>query len=56
MADIEKQFPELAKDFKFPSFVPKDKIFSSVFRLASAEVTVWTHYDVCLFYLFVFQF
>lgn len=46
VADIGKQFPELAEDFKFPSFVPKDKVFSSVFRLASKEVTVWTHYDV----------
>lgn len=49
VADIRKQFPELSKDFKFPFIIPEDKIFSSVFRLASKGVTVWTHYDVCYF-------
>lgn len=46
VADIQKQFPELSEDFIFPSIVPEDRVFSSVFRLASKGVTVWTHYDV----------
>lgn len=47
VADIEVDFPSIAGDIKFPSFVPKEKIFSSVFRIGSANLQLWTHYDVC---------
>lgn len=46
-ADIDKDFPELAKDFVLPdelSFI-RDKIHSSVLRV-SGRVNMWLHYDV----------
>ena len=46
VANIEHDFPAIANDVKLPSFVPKEKIFSSVFRIASADLQLWTHYDV----------
>ncbi|XP_069107378.1 tRNA wybutosine-synthesizing protein 5-like [Argopecten irradians] len=45
-ADIHQQFPQLADDIKFPDFYPPDKLFSSVFRIASRRTQLWTHYDV----------
>ncbi|XP_015905589.1 tRNA wybutosine-synthesizing protein 5 [Parasteatoda tepidariorum] len=46
VADIKSQFPSVADDLVFPFFVPESKIFSSVFRIASEGLSVWTHYDV----------
>lgn len=46
VADIKKQFPELAKDIEFPAFFTQDKFFSSVFRISSSKLRLWTHYDV----------
>ncbi|KAJ8315372.1 hypothetical protein KUTeg_007522 [Tegillarca granosa] len=46
IADIHVQFPELAKDIKFPELFDKDKFFSSVFRIASKGLQLWTHYDI----------
>lgn len=46
VADIHVQFPELAKDIKFPELFDKDKLFSSVFRIASKGLQLWTHYDI----------
>ncbi|OWF51395.1 tRNA wybutosine-synthesizing protein 5-like [Mizuhopecten yessoensis] len=45
-ADIHQQFPRLADDIKFPKFFPPEKLFSSVFRIASKGTQLWTHYDV----------
>ncbi|XP_076458446.1 tRNA wybutosine-synthesizing protein 5-like [Babylonia areolata] len=46
IADIRQQFPELAKDIVFPDFFEPEQFFSSVFRIASRGLQLWTHYDV----------
>ncbi|KAK3589777.1 hypothetical protein CHS0354_021110 [Potamilus streckersoni] len=46
IADISQQFPELAQDIHIPPFFKKDRFFSSVFRIASPGIQLWTHYDV----------
>ncbi|KAL3853893.1 hypothetical protein ACJMK2_013192 [Sinanodonta woodiana] len=46
IADISHQFPELAQDIHIPPFFNKDRFFSSVFRIASPGIQLWTHYDV----------
>ncbi|XP_076854508.1 tRNA wybutosine-synthesizing protein 5 [Brachyhypopomus gauderio] len=45
-ADLRKQFPELAQDFHIPSFFQPEQFFSSVFRISSPGLQLWTHYDV----------
>ncbi|XP_064459258.1 tRNA wybutosine-synthesizing protein 5-like [Ornithodoros turicata] len=45
-ADIQEQFPELAKDVQLPNFFPEEAFFSSVLRIASPKLCLWTHYDV----------
>ncbi|TRY94189.1 hypothetical protein DNTS_028362 [Danionella cerebrum] len=45
-ADLRKQFPELAEDFQIPRFFEPEQFFSSVFRISSAGLQLWTHYDV----------
>lgn len=46
IADLHAQFPELVDDVKLPFFFEQHQYFSSVFRISSAGVTLWTHYDV----------
>ncbi|XP_017694471.1 PREDICTED: tRNA wybutosine-synthesizing protein 5 isoform X3 [Lepidothrix coronata] len=46
IADIRKQFPVLAKDVQIPEYFEKEQFFSSVFRISSAGLQLWTHYDV----------
>ncbi|XP_078084937.1 tRNA wybutosine-synthesizing protein 5 [Mustelus asterias] len=46
IADIRKQFPSLAEDINIPEFFEKDQFFSSVFRISSPGLQLWTHYDV----------
>ncbi|XP_062907981.1 tRNA wybutosine-synthesizing protein 5 [Mobula hypostoma] len=46
VADITKQFPTLAEDIKIPEFFDKEQFFSSVFRISSPGLQLWTHYDV----------
>ncbi|XP_058520781.1 tRNA wybutosine-synthesizing protein 5 isoform X2 [Ochotona princeps] len=46
VADIRKQFPLLEGDIKFPNFFQKEQFFSSVFRISSPGLQLWTHYDV----------
>ena len=46
MADIRRQWPELAEDIKLPEFFEPERFFSSVFRIGSPGVQLWTHYDV----------
>jgi tRNA wybutosine-synthesizing protein 5 len=46
VADIKKQFPQLAQDINFPPLFDQDKFFSSVFRISSSGLRLWTHYDV----------
>ncbi|KAF6723378.1 tRNA wybutosine-synthesizing protein 5 [Oryzias melastigma] len=45
-ADLRKQFPNLAEDFLIPPFFEPDQFFSSVFRISSCGLQLWTHYDV----------
>ncbi|KAM9365035.1 tRNA wybutosine-synthesizing protein 5 [Pholidichthys leucotaenia] len=45
-ADLSKQFPDLAEDFHIPNFWEPDQFFSSVFRISSCGLQLWTHYDV----------
>ena len=47
-ADFSKDFPNLSADFDFPNntFFPEEKFFSSVLRISSPGIRVWTHYDV----------
>ena len=40
------QFPELIGDLSLPMFFGEDKFFSSVLRVGSPGVRLWTHYDV----------
>ncbi|CAH2306031.1 tRNA wybutosine-synthesizing 5 isoform X1 [Pelobates cultripes] len=46
IADIGNQFPRLAADIQIPQFFDKDQFFSSVFRISSPGLQLWTHYDV----------
>ncbi|XP_043916562.1 tRNA wybutosine-synthesizing protein 5 isoform X2 [Protopterus annectens] len=46
IADIKEQFPVLAEDIRVPEFFEKEQFFSSVFRISSRGVQLWTHYDV----------
>ena len=41
-----KQFPDLSNDFNIPPLFETSKFFSSVFRISSANLRLWTHYDV----------
>ncbi|KAM6955504.1 LOW QUALITY PROTEIN: tRNA wybutosine-synthesizing protein 5 [Lycodopsis pacificus] len=45
-ADLSKQFPDLAEDFHIPQFFEPHQFFSSVFRISSCGLQLWTHYDV----------
>lgn len=46
IADIRKQFSILAEDVHIPEYFEKEQFFSSVFRISSAGLQLWTHYDV----------
>ncbi|KAJ9601316.1 hypothetical protein L9F63_000538 [Diploptera punctata] len=46
VADVRKQFPALAEDIIFPNFFDEKDLFSSVLRVGSPGVQLWTHYDV----------
>lgn len=43
---LEKDFPQLAADFKLPDLFDPERLFSSVLRVSSPGIRVWTHYDV----------
>ncbi|CAF1448656.1 unnamed protein product [Rotaria sordida] len=46
IANIEKHFPSIANDIKYPPLFSPEKFFSSVFRIGSANTQLWTHYDI----------
>uniref|UniRef100_A0ABM5EQ68 tRNA wybutosine-synthesizing protein 5 isoform X1 n=2 Tax=Pogona vitticeps TaxID=103695 RepID=A0ABM5EQ68_9SAUR len=46
IADLRKQFPLLADDIRIPEYFKKEQLFSTVFRISSAGLQLWTHYDV----------
>ena len=43
---LSEQFPDLIGDIRWPQAFPREAFFSSVFRIASADMQLWTHYDV----------
>jgi len=47
VSDIAVHFPALAADLKVPKVFPKEAFFSSVFRITSPNLQLWTHYDTC---------
>jgi hypothetical protein len=54
IADFRASFPVLAKKIHWPkepgtggrSLIDEEKLFSSVFRVASKGLQLWTHYDI----------
>jgi len=44
---LDEDFPSIASDFHLPeNMLLSEQIFSSVLRVSSSRVRVWTHYDV----------
>ena len=44
---LQEDFPTIAQDFSLPAgLLPHQAIFSSVLRVSSGDIRVWTHYDV----------
>ena len=43
---FNRDFPKLSEDFILPDYFEKEKLFSSVLRISSPGIRVWTHYDV----------
>ncbi|KAF7488584.1 tRNA wybutosine-synthesizing protein 5 [Sarcoptes scabiei] len=60
IANLKKHYPSIADDVSYPEFIgfcmndsncsdvecDKRHIFSTVLRISSSSVTIWTHYDV----------
>ncbi|RZF44179.1 hypothetical protein LSTR_LSTR003819 [Laodelphax striatellus] len=46
VANLKTDFPELADDVKLPCFFADEQFFSSILRLGSLGMQMWTHYDV----------
>ena len=45
VANIQHDFPEICDDISFPPLNDNDTFFSSVFRISSPGVELWTHFD-----------
>ena len=52
VADFHRDYPELCHDLKLPQLFPLENKFSSVFRVSSANLCLWTHYDVSISCMF----
>ncbi|KAG2492262.1 hypothetical protein HYH03_009502 [Edaphochlamys debaryana] len=46
-SNLSSAFPCLAPDVTIPALVPPGAMHSSVLRLSSPGLVLWTHYDVC---------
>ena len=46
VADIGWSFPQLARSFVVPQLLEGRAIFSSVLRVSSVGLSLWTHYDI----------
>ena len=46
VADLYTQLPQLSKDILVPKVFNGSEYFSSVLRVASAEIQLFTHYDI----------
>ena len=53
VADVCKSFPKLSGDIRFPDVFDEKQFFSSVFRIGSKGIRLWTHYDVILCYCYL---
>ena len=51
VANFAVDYPELKADVEFPPLFEEDQFFSSVFRVSSADVELWTHFDTMDNYL-----
>jgi tRNA wybutosine-synthesizing protein 5 len=45
-SQLRASFPELAADLDLGQLVPEERHFSSVLRVSSPGLRLWTHYDV----------
>ncbi|XP_046399477.1 tRNA wybutosine-synthesizing protein 5-like [Ischnura elegans] len=46
IAHFSKHYPTISDDFKLPNVFDESKYFSSVLRVSSSGLSLWTHYDV----------
>ncbi|KAG8227587.1 hypothetical protein J437_LFUL000687 [Ladona fulva] len=46
VAVFEEHYPSLSDDLKIPEMFGKEKFFSSILRVSSPQLCLWTHYDV----------
>ncbi|XP_054277778.1 tRNA wybutosine-synthesizing protein 5-like [Macrosteles quadrilineatus] len=46
VADLRKQYPQISEDIQIPPFFDEDDFFSSVLRISSKGIQLWTHYDI----------
>ncbi len=46
VADVSVAFPELWAELRLPPLIPPGAAFSSVLRLSSPGLQLWTHFDV----------
>lgn len=46
VANIKSDFPTISDDIRLPNLFDETKFFSSILRIGSAGVQIWTHYDV----------
>eukprot|EP00088_Acartia_fossae_P071060 TRINITY_DN9675_c0_g1_i3.p1 TRINITY_DN9675_c0_g1~~TRINITY_DN9675_c0_g1_i3.p1 ORF type:complete len:311 (-),score=38.65 TRINITY_DN9675_c0_g1_i3:8-940(-) len=47
VSNLATDYPEISPDFHLPtSLIPGNREFSSVLRISSGGVRIWTHYDV----------
>ena len=46
VSNLTQDFPEVSADFQVPNLFEEDLLFSSVLRVSSGGVRIWTHYDV----------
>ena len=43
---FQRDFPQLSADFVLPEFFDQENLFSSVLRISSSGIRIWTHFDV----------
>ena len=51
VADFRNDFSEIKDDVEFPPLFDEEQFFSSVFRVSSANMELWTHFDTMDNYL-----
>ena len=46
VSNLSTDYPQISQDFHHPKVFAEEQMFSSVLRISSADVRIWTHYDV----------